>query len=126
MIKCCSEKKDCYTDLDLVVMMDTSGSIGPEDFKKEQNFVKELMNKLSIGQNRTKVALIEFNNKVKVILDFTNDTSAEIVNNAIDKIQYRGGMLNVNNLQLVNLSTDQVLLSSRNIKVKLLGEKHPA
>lgn len=95
MIKCCFEKKDCYTDLDLVVMMDTSGSIGPEDFKKEQNFVKELMKKLSIGQNRTKVALIEFNNNVKVILDFMNDTSAEIVNNAIDKIQYRGGLLNV-------------------------------
>lgn len=74
-------------------MMDTSGSIGPYDSKKEKDFVKELTQKLNIGLNRTKVALIEFNTRVSTILDFRNGTSSEIVLDAIDKIQFRGGLL---------------------------------
>jgi hypothetical protein len=36
VIKCCIEK--CKTELDLVIIMDSSGSIGDQDFKKGKRF----------------------------------------------------------------------------------------
>ena len=42
IIKCCVEK--CFAHMDLVILMDSSGSVGKEGFKQEQDFVVSLLN----------------------------------------------------------------------------------
>ncbi len=69
-----------------------------------QTFLKELMKKLVIGQNRTRVSLITFNNRQQELMNFTSQTSNEIVIDAIEKIVYRGGQTNTAEaLRSVNL-----------------------
>jgi hypothetical protein len=88
-IKCCVEI--CKTHLDLVILMDSSGSIGATDFKKEQRFVKDLVNNLEIGANQSRVSIINFNSNAQILIDFSSATSKAILNEVVDNIKYRGG-----------------------------------
>ena len=88
-VKCCVER--CSTYLDLVILMDSSGSIGSADFKKEQQFVKFLINSLEIGQNASRVSIIDFSSNARIIIKLINGTSNITLNQAVDSITYRGG-----------------------------------
>ncbi len=92
MIKCCAE--ECYADLDLVFLIDSSGSIGEANFRKQQKFIKALVKNLDIALSQTRVALVKFNTKVQTLLSFSNETSNVIVNEAINEMVFDGGNIN--------------------------------
>ena len=71
--------------------MDSSGSIGSEDFKKEQQFVKSLINNLEIGENASRVSIIDFSSNARIIIKLINGISNLTLNKAVDGITYRGG-----------------------------------
>ena len=88
-VKCCVEK--CSSHLDLVILMDSSGSIGVNDFEKEKKFVKTLLNNLEIGINASRVSIINFNSNPSIIVNLANGTSNISLNKAVDDIVYIGG-----------------------------------
>ncbi len=89
MIKCCYE--ECFADLDLVFLVDSSGSIGEANFNKQKKFIKALVRDLKISQSQTRVALVKFSTKVEKLIDFSNETSNVILNEAINEMVFNGG-----------------------------------
>lgn len=70
LIKCCVET--CRNHLDLVVIMDSSGSIQSNDFQEQKNFVNNFIQSLDLEFNRTRVGLINFSNQVETLF-YLND-----------------------------------------------------
>lgn len=89
MIKCCVEQ--CYASLDLVVLIDTSGSILEEGLEKSKMFVSKLVDNLAMDKGETRVSVLEFNNRASILIDLANGTSSAKVKEVIGKIRYRGG-----------------------------------
>lgn len=92
VLKCCVEK--CTSAFDLVVLMDSSGSIGAVDFKKEKEFVLALLDKLKIGENDTRVSIIDYDSNVKIIANFNTTQNKETISDLVNKIQFFGGGTN--------------------------------
>ncbi len=86
LIKCCIES--CKSLLDLVVLFDSSGSIGPYDFNKEKRFVINLLENLVIGPNDTRVAIINFSTRSEILTDFKTFKNMENVRKVINKADY--------------------------------------
>lgn len=51
---------DCKNKVDLVFLLDGSGSIEPEDFEKAKEFVKDVVDYFDIGIDNTRVGLATF------------------------------------------------------------------
>lgn len=105
MIKCCVER--CSSSMDFVVIMDSSGSIGPANFRIQKDFVKNLLAGLNLGREQTHVALINFNNKIELLIDFLNFTDYQTTANIIDNILYNGGLTYTS--QALNMANYRVL-----------------
>lgn len=86
LIKCCTQK--CSAGLDLVVIMDSSGSIGIQSFIKQKDFVKTILSKLNVGPVGTRVALIEFSNQATILQDLSNFANLDSTNTLIDSLRY--------------------------------------
>jgi len=89
IVKCCVEK--CYTNLDLVILMDESGSITVEDFKKEKKFVIDVLENLDIGINKTRVSIVRFSNLPRVVLNLDNTKSKEELIKLVNNLKSAGG-----------------------------------
>ncbi|CAF0704553.1 unnamed protein product [Brachionus calyciflorus] len=89
VLKCCVEK--CTSSLDIVILMDSSGSITPPNFKKEQEFVNTFLDKLTIGEDDTRVSIINYNTNVFVIADFNSTQTLESLKQKVNSINYNGG-----------------------------------
>jgi len=63
-VKCCFEK--CAGKLDLLFLLDSSGSIYSGDFLRAKQFVYDVVNQLDIGYNETRVAIINFSSMIQV------------------------------------------------------------
>ena len=86
IIKCCVEK--CTNALDLVILMDSSGSIGQSDFEKEKKFVYDLVSNLDVGFNETRIGIMTFSDTTEIITDFSKTTNKSDILNRISKIKY--------------------------------------
>ncbi len=62
-------KKKCKASLDLVILTDSSGSIGPDNFQLIKNFVSQLVKNLPIGYNETRVSIINFSYSADIIIN---------------------------------------------------------
>jgi len=89
MVKCCVEK--CHTNLDLVILMDESGSITREDFKKEKKFVIDVINNLDIGVNKTRISVVRFSRFPEVVVRLGDTKSKEDLIKIVNKIEPRAG-----------------------------------
>ena len=112
VIKCCIEK--CKTELDLVIIMDSSGSIGEPDFKKEKDFVKTLISSLEIGNNYTQVAIINYNSNADIVVDFSVPSTKQSLLNIVDRIKYSGG--NTNTAEALKFANEKVLVESKGMR----------
>jgi len=94
IIKCCAEQ--CYTDLDLVVLIDSSGSINSADkanFDRVRNFTKAIVGSFELGENKTRVAIINYSKRAQVEISLLNGTSLQRVVKAIDEMTYLNSKL---------------------------------
>lgn len=89
MIKCCVEK--CYTNLDLVIMLDASGSVRADNFEKEKTFVTEMIDQLEVGLNATRVSIISFAKEIQVVTKLNNNLNKEQLKRKIGKMNYTQG-----------------------------------
>ncbi|XP_060581689.1 uncharacterized protein LOC132738240 [Ruditapes philippinarum] len=104
-IRHCTETVECQsTNADIVFVVDSSGSIGGENFLKMKVFLQNLVNKLDIDIDLTRVGLLVFNDKMRWEFKIGELNNKMDVLKAIQRIQYIvGGTLTSDALEKVRL-----------------------
>ena len=84
-------KEFCYTaaPIDIVYVVDGSGSVGYNDFMLELNFLRLVSAAMDIGPNSTRIALVQYDSVSQLEFNFIDDPS-QIVS-AFGDINYTGG-----------------------------------
>lgn len=72
----------CYNNNDLVILLDSSGSIGSKNYATAKEFVNELA-KAYAAQSASRVAVYLFSNTVVKVFGLTNTLSADAMSSAI-------------------------------------------
>ncbi|CAC5400770.1 COL6A [Mytilus coruscus] len=88
--------KDCQTNLkaDIVFALDSSGSVGLSNFRKQIDFVKDFVNRFSISSTRTQFSVVTFSNRVNNEFWLNEYQNKHDLIHAIDNIAYRKGSTN--------------------------------
>ena len=76
--------------IELVFIIDSSGSIGEDNFKYIKEFVKGIVNEFTIGPNTTRIGLVLYSEKISVVFNLDDgdlDTRDEI-KNRVDGLAY--------------------------------------
>ncbi|GFR95034.1 collagen alpha-5(VI) chain, partial [Elysia marginata] len=88
-----STDSDCGQDgkIDLVLLLDASGSVGSADFRKQVNFLADLVAQFDVGPTKMQVAAATYDSDVnrQFYLNDYNDTQSVV--EAIRRISYTGG-----------------------------------
>ncbi|XP_031760315.1 collagen alpha-1(XXVIII) chain [Xenopus tropicalis] len=91
IIEICGCGKDCKdVPLDLVFIIDSSESVGPENFDIIKQFVNRVIDKISTDQSASKVGIINFSHKVEVVAHIGQLSNKENLREAINRMNYLG------------------------------------
>ncbi|XP_035659085.1 uncharacterized protein LOC118404170 [Branchiostoma floridae] len=84
----------CRTPLDIILLLDGSGSVGAYNFEKVKQFSQKLVETFDIGPSATQIGVIQYSTRVRQEFSMNSFQSKEALSNAIDDIAYmRGGTL---------------------------------
>lgn len=61
-----------FKRIDMVFLVDSSSSVGKENFENEISFVKRLLSDFNVSFNYTRVALITFSSRSKIVSKLTD------------------------------------------------------
>ena len=77
--------------VDIVFVVDASGSIGTDNFDKVKGFIKDILKKMDVDPGYTRAALIEYSTQAN--LEFKLNDNMKLVDllNAVDNITYSSG-----------------------------------
>ncbi|XP_036355432.1 uncharacterized protein LOC115230178 isoform X2 [Octopus sinensis] len=86
------QRNDCASaQIDLVFVIDSSGSVSEHNFNKTKIFLENIVRNLDIGPDKTRVAVIRFSTNPHVSFSLSAHTTNSAVRKAIDAIDYDGG-----------------------------------
>uniref|UniRef100_A0A3P9JGF0 VWFA domain-containing protein n=1 Tax=Oryzias latipes TaxID=8090 RepID=A0A3P9JGF0_ORYLA len=87
------DPKRMFFDLsgDLVFLIDSSGSIYPQDYEKMKDFMKFVISRSFIGRNEVHVGVLQFSSSPQPEFDLRSFFSKEEMLQAIDGMQQLGG-----------------------------------
>lgn len=92
------ESTTCDNILDLIIVLDSSGSIGAADFSKALDAMKTLAQLLKIGPKKVMITVINYSTDIQVPITFADmrvtNFSIQWLINKIGTIQYIGGGTN--------------------------------
>ncbi|NXV22033.1 CO6A6 protein, partial [Cepphus grylle] len=71
---------------DVMFLLDSSGSIGDENFRKMKNFTRELVNRIDIGADRMQIGVVQFSDKPKEEFKLNTYSTKRDILRAIDGI----------------------------------------
>ena len=77
--------------LDLVFVLDESGSIGEEDFNKTKLSIEDIISNLRIGLDDTRVALLLFSNRSILLFNLNKHNNSDTLIEEIRNIEYVSG-----------------------------------
>ena len=80
----------CHSKIDMVILLDSSGSVTEEQFAATKKFAADLVRHFEISKDRTNVATLSFSQYVHTGRKFSDDVSDESVLKAIDALPYEG------------------------------------
>jgi hypothetical protein len=81
----------CNSGIDIVFVLDSSGSVGAYNFQTMKIFVKNVIYNFNIGANQTRVGVINFSSAAYHIIQLGSENNASSLYAAVDAIQYIGG-----------------------------------
>ncbi|MEQ2294131.1 hypothetical protein AMECASPLE_000688 [Ameca splendens] len=81
----CKEKP-----MELVFVIDSSESVGPENFEIIKHFVTTLVDRVTVGRNATRIGLILYSLEVKLVFNLARYNTKEDIKEAIRNIPYMG------------------------------------
>ncbi|RMC18573.1 hypothetical protein DUI87_04465 [Hirundo rustica rustica] len=86
---CCSIK--CKEiPMELVFVIDSSESVGPENFEIIKDFVTALVDRVTVGRNATRIGLVLYSLEVRLEFGLNKYPTRQDVKRAIRKMQYMG------------------------------------
>lgn len=74
--------------MDLVFVLDTSGSIGNSGFQAVREFVASVSMALNVSPRRSQVAVILYSSNAQIHFNLTMHSDATALNDAIESIPY--------------------------------------
>ena len=80
----------CQTSVDLVFVLDNSGSVGDSNFRKVKDFVKRVIDFFNIGRDGTHVAVVTYDTDTHIEFNLVKYFTKNDLRNAVDDIDYRG------------------------------------
>ncbi|XP_028398110.1 fat-like cadherin-related tumor suppressor homolog [Dendronephthya gigantea] len=80
----------CQTSVDLVFVLDGSGSVGENNFKKVKEFVKRVIDFFNIGVDGTHVAVVTYETDTNIEFNLVKYYTKTDLRKAVDDIKYRG------------------------------------
>jgi len=84
----CHER--CSDALDIVVVLDSSSSIGNRNFELMRGFLQSLVSKMSVSADKVRIAAIRYNRQTHFLWDFDDYTNIDTMKTAIADITYDG------------------------------------
>lgn len=81
----------CQTNLDLLFLLDQSGSVGRRNHNLALQFIQAVVNFFEVGHNDTRVAVFTFGTGARVDILFDPSLTTQQVVSRINWIPYRGG-----------------------------------
>ena len=90
---CCTEHA-CQNAIDLIFVLDSSGSIGRANYQKMLEFVGDVINKLDIGPDKSRVGVVDYSNSASVPIHLNAYQMNNTLLNAVAGISYNGGSTN--------------------------------
>ncbi|KAM7365458.1 hypothetical protein PAMP_016379 [Pampus punctatissimus] len=76
--------------MELVFVIDSSESVGPENFEIIKDFVNALVDRVTVGRNATRIGLVLYSLEVKLVFNLARYVTREDIKQAIRNIQYMG------------------------------------
>ncbi|XP_075611903.1 uncharacterized protein LOC104630265 [Balearica regulorum gibbericeps] len=76
--------------MELVFVIDSSESVGPENFEIIKDFVTALVDRVTVGRNATRIGLVLYSLEVRLEFGLSRYTTQQDVKQAIRKMQYMG------------------------------------
>uniref|UniRef100_A0A8C9PP80 Collagen alpha-1(XXVIII) chain n=1 Tax=Spermophilus dauricus TaxID=99837 RepID=A0A8C9PP80_SPEDA len=104
IIKICGCGRKCKeTPLELVFVIDSSESVGLNNFRIIQNFVKSLADRVAVDLTTARIGIINYSHKVEIVADLRQFSSKDDFKLAVDNMQYLGeGTYTATALQAAN------------------------
>ena len=91
-------KKTANKQIDLIFLVDSSTSVGANNFREEIKFVKKLLSDFTVDVNHTRVSVVTFSSRGRVIrhVDYLADEHKDrhkcsLLEEDLKKITYSGG-----------------------------------
>lgn len=76
---------------DLVFILDTSSSVGKENFEKIRQWVSNLVESFDVGEDKTRVAVVRYSDSPTTEFNLARYKTLEEVKRAAKNILYKGG-----------------------------------
>ncbi|XP_062980913.1 collagen alpha-6(VI) chain-like [Elgaria multicarinata webbii] len=86
----CSEEACKEMKADIMFLMDSSGSIGPDNFEKMKDFMKMLVNKTDVGPDRVQIGVAQFSDINKGEFPLNKYYAKTDINEAIGRLSLIG------------------------------------
>ena len=84
----------CQTAVDLLFILDGSGSVSKSDFEKAKEFVKKVIDFFDVGKNATRIAAIQYSSSVTPQFELDDFYTMSGLKSAVDSIDHKGGSTN--------------------------------
>lgn len=78
----------------MVFVLDSSGSVGHDNFQEILNFTYKFVTELDIGPTESQVGVVKYSTSAEIVFNLSTYLKKEDVLDAIDKIPYNGGQTN--------------------------------
>lgn len=76
---------------DLIFLIDSSGSIYPEDYQKMKDFMKSLIQKSNIGRDQVHVGVLQYSTEPRLVFSLIQYWTKDQLAKAVDDMQQIGG-----------------------------------
>ncbi|XP_077410711.1 uncharacterized protein LOC144040414 [Vanacampus margaritifer] len=76
--------------MELVFVIDSSESVGPENFEIIKDFVNALVDRVTVGRNSTRIGLVLYSLEVRLVFNLARYGTKQDIKQAIRNIQYMG------------------------------------
>lgn len=87
----------CDTKADVTFLLDSSNNVGPQNFVKELNFIKDVSNNMQVAPDKVQVSALTFGTGVNNQFYLNQYTDNMALQQAITSIPYKGGMAKIPN-----------------------------
>jgi len=78
----------CTTPIDLIFMLDASGSIGSSSFEQMKSFVSEFLNRFDVENGTTRVGLLKYSDTVEIAANLSTYRSTAEIQAAISRLTH--------------------------------------